>query len=177
MVGKPMNPAGVIVAEMSSLPSLTLFRTMEEQKRQAEEDAKWLEQDEEEDDDGEEEEDDDDELKPEHIPSTSHSSVENIRASNGYLHHTPTSTRSLRFEDKASQELRRSVDGVCDAVAKLQNSFNNLTHNDEFVLLVKEITAPLRDLLTIASSMRDRVTTSAQRTECDMTKTLIANDM
>lgn len=87
---RPFQPAGVIVAEMSSLPSLTVYRTMEEQKRQAEEDAKWLEQ--------EEEEEDDEELEPEQLPSTSHSSIENIRTSNGYLHHTPTSTRSLRFE-------------------------------------------------------------------------------
>lgn len=168
LVGKPMNSAGVIVAEMSSLPSLTLYRTMEEQKRQAEEDAKWLEQ---------EDDEDDDELEPDQIPSTSHSSVENIRTSNGYLYHTPTSTRSLRFEDKTSRELRRSVDGVCDAVTKLQNSFNNLTHNDDFLHSVKEVTSQLREMLIVASGMRDRVTTATQRTEVDMTKTLIANDM
>ncbi|CAI2312102.1 unnamed protein product [Caenorhabditis sp. 36 PRJEB53466] len=168
MVGKPMNPAGVIVAEMSSLPSLTLYRAIEEQKRQAEEDAKWLEQ---------EEEEEEDELEPEQLPSTSHSSVENIRTSNGYLHHTPSSTRSLRFEDKTSRELRRSVNGVCDAVTKLQNSFNNLTHNDDFLHFVKEVTSQLREMLMVASGMRDRVTTATQRTEVDMTKTLIANDM
>lgn len=74
---------------MSSLPGLTLYRTMEDQKRQAEEDAKWLEQ---------EDDEDEDDQDIDQIPSTSHSSVENIRTSNGYLHHTPTSTRSLRFE-------------------------------------------------------------------------------
>ncbi|CCD66186.1 Inactive tyrosine-protein kinase kin-32 [Caenorhabditis elegans] len=168
IVGKPMTAAGVIVAEMSSLPGLTLYRTMEDQKRQAEEDAKWLEQ---------EDDEDEDDQDIDQIPSTSHSSVENIRTSNGYLHHTPTSTRSLRFEDKTSRGLRRSVDGVCDAVTKLQNSFNNLTHNDDFLHSVKEVTSQLREMLIVASGMRDRVTTTTQRTDVDMTKTLIANDM
>lgn len=69
------------------------------------------------------------------------------------------------------------MDGVCDAVTKLQNSFNNLTHNDDFLHFVKEVTSQLREMLTIAYGMRDRVTTATQRTEVDMTKTLIANDM
>ncbi|CAI5438918.1 unnamed protein product [Caenorhabditis angaria] len=142
-VGKCVNPAGVIVAEMSSLPSLTLYRTMEEQKRQAEENEKWLENSE-----GEEEEED---LQS----SEASSSVEGLY-------------------DK-TKELRKSVDGVCDAVTRLQNSFNNLTHNDDFLHFVKDVTSHLREMLTFASNLSPK--TATQRTEVDMTKTLIANDM
>ncbi|CAB3407080.1 unnamed protein product [Caenorhabditis bovis] len=160
-IGKPLNPAGVIVAEMSCLPTLTLYRAMEEQKRQAAEDDRWLE----------EEEDDYPEMPTEEVPSTSNSSSENIRTSNSHIYSSRSSRGSL--EDK---DLTRAVDGVCGAVSRLQNTFNNLTQDDEFQQLVKQVTVQLREMLTLSSRYFDRIATSTQRAEIEMTKTLIAND-
>ena len=39
---RPISKVPVILTEISALPTLTIYRTLEEQRRQAEEDEKWL---------------------------------------------------------------------------------------------------------------------------------------
>lgn len=165
-VNKPTNGAGVIITEMSHLPSLTLFRTLEEQRRQAEEDGKWLD-----DDDNDELDQLDEEVAASSIVEVAPPARRSSTTSSAFQ------TLQKRPEDVASREMRKSVEKVCDGVSRLQNSFNNLMNNDEFLLAIKNITGSLREMFAMSSQLMCRVENGAQRTEVELTETLIANDM
>ncbi|CAD6184461.1 unnamed protein product [Caenorhabditis auriculariae] len=166
-VCKPVTAAGVIVAEMSSLPSLTLYRTLEEQRRQAEEDDKWLEEEQ-------------DEIPP--SPEKTSPQPQDILTSTFPRRITHVSNgvpvSKAPREDSAQRELRESVENVCESVSRLQNSFNNLMDNDEFLVSIRKITTRLREMFSKSSQLTRRLAENDERRrEVDVTETLIANDM
>lgn len=132
------------------MPNLTLWKTLEEQRRQAEEDDRWLE----EADDLEE-------------PGPSVVKVNGLGSAMSQL--------SLN-SSPALERVKKSTEAISAAVDQLNNSFNKEMKHETFVEAVRHVTAKLQQLFTDATELLNE-TDEERRREAEMTEALIGNDM
>ncbi|KAK5986412.1 Inactive tyrosine-protein kinase kin-32 [Trichostrongylus colubriformis] len=161
---RPSPSVPVLLTNISTLPNLTLWRTLEEQKRQCEEDDKWLE-----------EQEDLVSYDPSEEQNRIHNGFEastSRACSNGSLDGKTTDGRASPSLTPISQ----AVSSITDAVERLANAFNTNMKHDEFFSSIRDITSRLREMFVESTELLSRMP-EERRKEVELTESLIGNDM
>ncbi|EYB93481.1 hypothetical protein Y032_0181g836 [Ancylostoma ceylanicum] len=159
---RPAQNVPVLLTNISTLPNLTLWRTLEEQKRQGEEDDKWL---------------DEQEDLTAYDPAEEHERTHNgfastsRTASNGSINGKPNGGISPNLV-----LVSRAVNAVTEAVDRLNNTFNVNMKHDDFVSSIRDITSKLREMFAESTDVLGQMP-EERRKEVEMTEALIGNDM
>ncbi|CAJ0594261.1 unnamed protein product [Cylicocyclus nassatus] len=162
-LARPTQNVPVLLTNITALPNLTLWRTLEQQKRQGEEDDKWL--DEQED-------------------LTAYDPTEEVeRAHNGFASTSGTtpngSINGRQSNGRQSPSLTsvcRAVTAVTEAVDRLCNTFNVNMKHDDFVSSIRDITSKLREMFAESTDVLGQMP-EEKRKEVEMSEALIGNDM
>uniref|UniRef100_A0A915BVR5 receptor protein-tyrosine kinase n=2 Tax=Parascaris univalens TaxID=6257 RepID=A0A915BVR5_PARUN len=154
----------ILKVDASTVPTSTLWRTLEQQRIQSEEDEKWLEEEEE-------------KLLPlptiattrtfEHLSSLSGSRP--LLDDHGVLPH------GYEF-DRSEDNVHRSVFKVVGAVSNLSKFFSPTMESTQFVALVKVITNELKELFHESSQCLATLQPADQR-QVQLVETLLGADM
>uniref|UniRef100_A0A9J2Q0I7 receptor protein-tyrosine kinase n=1 Tax=Ascaris lumbricoides TaxID=6252 RepID=A0A9J2Q0I7_ASCLU len=154
----------ILKVDASTVPTSTLWRTLEQQRIQSEEDEKWLEEEEE-------------KLLPlptiattrtfEHLSSLSGSRP--LLDDHGVLPH------GYEF-DRSEDTVHRSVFKVVGAVSNLSKFFSPTMESTQFVALVKVITNELKELFHESSQCLATLQPADQR-QVQLVETLLGADM
>ncbi|VDO96494.1 unnamed protein product [Heligmosomoides polygyrus] len=158
-----MKNVPVLLTNLSSLPNLTLWRTLEEQKRQAEEDEKWLEEQED---------------LATYNPSEDFDQAQDDSAATT-RGDCFDGTMNGKAEGKASPKLSAvswSVTAVTDAVDRLNNAFNSNMKHDDFISSIREVTSKLRKMFSESTEVLGKIPEEVRK-EVEMAEALIGNDM
>ncbi|WKX89470.1 hypothetical protein Q1695_008820 [Nippostrongylus brasiliensis] len=161
-LNRPTQNVPVLLTTLSSLPNLTLWRTMEEQKRQGEEDDKWLEEQED---------------LTAYDPSEEH-------ANNGFEAEPKKPSINGAVNGKPPYgklsptlaSVARAVSAVTGSVDRLSNAFNTNMKHDDFVANIRDITSRLREMFAESTDFLGQMP-EEKRKEVEMTEALIGNDM
>lgn len=163
-LNRPIENVPVLLTNIATLPNLTLWRTLEEQKRQAEENDRWLE-----------EQEDLTVYDPADEQESSHNGVmtlANKACLNGSLEGKSVHRRTISNLTPVSL----AVTAVIDAIDRLANAFNTNMKHDDFVACIKDITSKLRKMFSESTEVVGQME-QEQRKEVEMTESLIGNDM
>ncbi|CAI4227642.1 unnamed protein product [Auanema sp. JU1783] len=159
-VTRALKNAPIILTKIDSLPALTLWRTLEEQRRQAEEDEKWLEEQED---------------LALCYPEASCSDIRNGMSSLNLLSHEVNGNYT-KIPHEQLFSVKRSSSAVRTAVDHLNNTFNKEMKHDHFVLSIRDITSKLRDMFGEATQIIAALP-DHKKHEIEKTEALIGNDM
>ena len=152
----------VLRIDASSVPTSTIWRTLEQQRIQSEEDSKWLEEEEE-------------KLLP--PPSNIPFAKEHSLPKNDTEVSECRRTLPPGFDfDRTSDAIHRAVCRVIAAVAQFSKLFTLSMEKNVFVELIKAITDELKELLSETSQCLSELEPSGQR-QVQMIETLLGSDM
>ncbi|CAJ0564405.1 unnamed protein product, partial [Mesorhabditis spiculigera] len=169
-VVRPIQNIPVIRTNIECLPNLTLWRTLEEQRRQMEEDERWLQQLETQDGEGDGAQtaplgDDDENLN-------------RVLRSLALDEETPNGNIPPTHNVSASQLncVRRAAESIAENVGKLENTYSQQMKHEDFVHGIKEITTRLREMFSEAAPLVVDCAVEKQH-EMEKCEALIGNDM
>nr|CDJ97249.1 Tyrosine protein kinase domain containing protein [Haemonchus contortus] len=166
-LNRPAQTVPVLLTNISTLPNLTLWRTLEEQKRQGEEDDKWLE-----------EQEDLASYDPSDEPNRIHNGFEPSTSkaySNGSLDGNLVDGL-LQNVSPSLTSISRAVSSINESVDRLANAFNTNMKHDDFVSSIRDITSRLREMFAESTDILSRMP-DEKRKEVELTESLIGNDM
>ncbi|VDD88378.1 unnamed protein product [Enterobius vermicularis] len=156
------KPVPVLKVDSSSVPTSTIWRTLEQQRIQSEEDSKWLEEEEE-----------------KLLPVATHFSAKTLSASVSRME-KPSDKLLFPPEgydfDRTNDTIHDAVFNVVAAVAQFSKLFVPHMERNLFVSLVKAITDALKELLTETSSCLLTLKPTGQR-QVQLIETLLGSDM
>jgi len=151
----------VLNIDASQVPTATLWRTLEQQRAQCEEDEKWLEQEEQ-------------SMLPNGSNHSLNKETSPPRISNGVKKSAPL-PKDVEL-DRGSDSIHEAVLRVVQAVTHLTKTYSINMSNDEFVEKIKLITNELSKLF--AESEKDISKLSPEdRKRVEMVETLLGTDL
>ncbi|VDM41206.1 unnamed protein product [Toxocara canis] len=158
------KPLPILKLDASTVPTSTLWRTLEQQRIQCEEDEKWLEEEEE-------------KLLPLPAIATTRTfeHLTSLSGSRPLLDDHGVLPQGYEF-DRTDDNVHRSVFKVVGAVSNLSKSFVPSMDNAQFVALVKVITNELKELFHESSQCLASLQPAEQR-QVQLVETLLGADM